>query len=402
MSHVAELNTPRVGAEMDAEHTIPFREGVARVVRLDALRGGDAWRAALAAKTKDHRFYEIVEETLRNGFEHRYIVLEDTSGEVRGIQPVFFLQQNLIEGVPALHRPVQAIRRLFPRFLTMRTLMIGNAAGNGHLGACRSEDDKWLAFALAQTIPEYARRAKASLVVFKDFPAPDRDSLGSLTQHGFARIPSMPVTYLLLGNYRTFEDYFARLSKATRKDLRRKFRRAENFAPLEFEALHDITPYVDEVHPLYLAVHERSAMKFETLTKEFICELGQRMPDRAQFFIWRQSGRIVAFTIGMIHDGVFYDDYLGMDYSVALDLHLYFLTFRDIVRWCIEHGLTSYCSSPLNYEPKLHFDCVLGPLDLYVMHTSRLLNGIFRRILPLIEPTRHDRVLHRFPNAHEL
>ncbi|MGZ5019151.1 MAG: GNAT family N-acetyltransferase, partial [Chthoniobacterales bacterium] len=251
MSHVAELTTPRVGAEMDAEHTIPFREGVARVVRLDALRGGDAWRAALAAKTKDHRFYEIVEETLRNGFEHRYVVFEDARGEVRGIQPVFFLQQNLIEGVPALHRPVQAIRRLFPRFLTMRTLMIGNAAGNGHLGACRSEDDKWLAFALAQTIPEYARRAKASLVVFKDFPSPDRDSLGSLTQHGFARIPSMPVTYLSLGSYRTFEDYFARLSKATRKDLRRKFRRAEDFASLEFEARHDITPYVDEVHPLY-------------------------------------------------------------------------------------------------------------------------------------------------------
>jgi hypothetical protein len=36
------------------------------------------------------------------------------------------------------------------------------------------------------------------------------------------------------------------------------------------------------------------------------------------------------------------------------------------------------------------------------MHTSPLLNRIFSRVLPLIEPTRHDPVLHRFPNAHEL
>ena len=230
-SRVAELPQPPTSGPMEAEHTIPFRDGLARVVRLDALRGSDAWRAALAGKTKDHRFYQIAEETLRNGFEHRYLVFEDTSGAVRGVQPVFFLQQNLIEGVPALHRPVQAIRRFFPRFLTMRTLMIGNAAGNGHLGACNDTDEKWLALALAQTIPEYARRAGASLVVFKDFPAPDRDSLGTLTQHGFTRVPSMPVTHLSLGDYRTFDDYFARLSKATRKDLRRKFRRAEKFAP---------------------------------------------------------------------------------------------------------------------------------------------------------------------------
>ena len=42
------------------------------------------------------------------------------------------------------------------------------------------------------------------------------------------------------------------------------------------------------------------------------------------------------------------------------------------------------------------------PLDLYVMHSSRFLNAIFRRILPLLEPTRYDRVIHHFPNADEI
>ncbi|MFL6529383.1 MAG: GNAT family N-acetyltransferase [Chthoniobacterales bacterium] len=386
---------------MDAEWTIPFRNGVARVVRLGALKQLDAWRDVLAQKSKDHRFYEIVDETLRQAFDHRYIVYEDHDGVVRGVQPVFFLQQNLIEGVPSLRRAAEFIRRRFPRFLTMRTLMIGNAAGNGHLGAANDDDAAWLASALADTISAYARLAKASLVVFKDFEASARDLLGTLCARGFTRIPSMPVTVLKL-NYRSFDEYFASLGKSTRKDLRRKFRRADKAEPLQLEVVNDVTPVVDEVYPLYLAVHERSSMKFETLTKEFLCALGQRMPDKARFLLWRHAGRIVAFTIAVVHNGVFSDDYLGLDYRVALDLHLYFVTFRDIINWCINNGLTTYVSSPLNYEPKLHLDCLLGPLDLYVKHTSPLLNPIFRRILPSMEPTRHDPVLHRFPNAHEL
>ena len=159
---------------------------------------------------------------------------------------------------------------------------------------------------------------------------------------------------------------------------------------------------MDEIYPLYLQVHERSALKFERLTKAYFRSLGERMPDKARFFIWRQEGRIIAFSLAIVHEGVIYDDCLGLDYRVARDLHLYFYTLRDIISWAIKEGIEHYCSSPLNYEPKLHLACRLMPLDLYVMHTSRLLNPIFRRAVKLLEPTRHDPVLRRFPNAHEL
>ena len=69
------------------------------------------------------------------------------------------------------------------------------------------------------------------------------------------------------------------------------------------EVVTDLTPYVDEVYPLYLQVHERSPLKFERLTKEYLCSLGQRMPERARFFIWRQSGKAIAFSIALVHDG---------------------------------------------------------------------------------------------------
>src|SRR5438876_45657 len=290
--------------------TFSFEDGTAAVVSPDELRQYEDWPSAFHDCCKDHRFYEIIEETLANDFEYQYLILRDRTGKMRGIQPFFFVQQNLVEGIP---------------------------------GGTR-----------------------------------------------------------LALNVRDFDDYLAHLSYGTRKSLRRKFRKTERAAKIELEIVSDITPHLDEVYPLYLAVHERSPMKFEKLTKEYLSKLGQLMPERVRFFIWRLDRRIIAFSICMVHDGTIYDEYLGLDYSVALDLHLYFYTLRDILRWAIDNRLTFYCSSPLNYDPKLHLGCDLAPLDLYVKHTQPLLNPIFRRVVRLLEPTRHDPVLPKFSNVAEL
>jgi predicted N-acyltransferase len=386
---------------MSRTEPIPFSNGVARVLSRDELENIEAWSCAFAGKSKDHRFYEIVADTLGPGFEHHYLALEDRAGKVRGIQPVFFVQQNLVEGIPALRAAVEKVRKRFPRFLTMRVLMVGNAAGEGQLSACAPEDEAWVAQALHEVLPAFARRAKASLIVFKDFPARYRSILQPLAATDFTRVPSMPMTELTL-DYRDFEHYVTTLGASTRKDLRRKFRRIADAPPIELEVTADLSPYVDEVYPLYLQVHERSPLKFERLTKEYLSELGRRIPERARFFVWRQNGKAIAFSIALVHDGTFYDDYLGLDYRVALDLHLYFYTLRDILSWSLAQGLKRYRSSPLNYQPKLHLGCALYPLDLYVRHTNPALNKIFRPILKLLEPTRHDPVLKRFRNAHEL
>jgi len=387
---------------MPHRHIIQFDEGVAKVLQLRELQNCEAWKRALQNNCKDHRYYEIVEETLDCGFEHYYLVLETRSGEATAIQPVFFVRQNLVEGVPGKIRSIlDRVRKVFPRFLTMRVLMVGCGAGTGDLGACDERDEPWLADALQATLRIYAKRNKASLVVFKDFPANYRSALDRLLSSGYARMPSMPMTRLPL-SYANWDEYFCTLSKATRKDLRRKFRKTERAPKIEMQVLNDVRPLVDEIYPLYLAVHERSPLKFETLTKDYFRAVGQRMPDRARFLIWRQHGKIVAFSFCLVCGDALYDECIGLDYSVALDLHLYFYTLRDIISWALQQRLKYYYSNPLNYEPKLHLDCELVPLDLYVTHTNPLLNPIFRRVLKYLGPTRHDPVLQKFPNADQL
>jgi predicted N-acyltransferase len=166
--------------------------------------------------------------------------------------------------------------------------------------------------------------------------------------------------------------------------------------------LSDIGPIVDELYPLYLQVYERSQLHFEKLTPAFFAEIGARMPDKTRFFVWRQQGRAVAFALCMFEGEDFYPEYVGFDYRVALDLHLYHYIVRDMIGWAIAHGFRELRSSGLNYDPKLHFRHRLDPVDLYVRHASPLMNAVVRRVLPWIEPTRYDPVLPLFPNYAEL
>jgi predicted N-acyltransferase len=202
--------------------------------------------------------------------------------------------------------------------------------------------------------------------------------------------------------YKSFDDYMAKaLSKATRKDLRRKFKAAQG-AALKMTVVEDVTPFIDEVYPLYLNVYKRSKLHFEKLTKEYLCELGRRMPERTRFFLWHHQGRVVAFNLCMVHNDAIYDQYIGLDYSVALDLHLYHYTIRDIMGWAMAQGYRWYRSNGLNYDPKLHLRMQLDPLDLYVRHRWTAANAILKIVLPLLEPTQYDKNLRKFANYSEL
>jgi predicted N-acyltransferase len=373
-------------------------QGTVRVATLAEVEAEPVWGDCFAHSRKDHRYYEIVERSLSSGFDHRYFVLENAAGTVSAIQPFFLVRQDVLAGSSALVRAMAArLRQVVPRFLTIQTLMVGCAAGAGEL-PFGPQDRTRLAELLGTAALSYARSIGVGLVVLKDFSSDYRPAMRALERRGYVRAPSMPATRLDI-RYRGFDEYVAHvLGKATRKDLRRKFRRLESAAPLTLEVVADASSYADELHALYRQVFDRSSLRFETLTKEYLGRLGRAMPDRVRFFVWRQHGRAVAFSLCMIEGDAIWDEYIGLDYAVALDLHLYFVTFRDIAAWAMEHGFRAYCSTALSYEPKLRLGSELLPLDLYVSHTMPLLRGVLRWTLPLLEPTRNDPILRRFPN----
>jgi len=376
--------------------------GRLEVMSRDELAACARWASTFADERKDHRYYELVEDTIQPEFVFRYFAVKDESGTVRAVQPFFIIDQDLLVGMsPRIGAVTAFIRRLWPRFMTMRTLMVGCAAGEGHLdgehgalGMC--------AQILAQGLVPQARKLKSRLIVMKEFPARYRSVLQCFVAQGYTRVPSMPMTSLNI-DYADFDDYMKRaLTSATRKKLRKNFAASTRAEPLEMSVVHDASDVIDEIYPLYLQVYHRSTLHFEKLTKAYFCELGRLMPDKTRFFLWRQGGKIVAFGLCMVQHQDICGEYVGFDYAVALDLHLYHYVTRDIVSWAIANGYKSFRSSALNYDPKLHLRHVLDPIDLYVRHTSPVINFGLKRALPWLEPTRYDKTLPKFPNYKDL
>jgi hypothetical protein len=369
--------------------------------RTDLLRVPH-WQAAFANQRKDHRYYELIEDTLHLDFEYHYFAIRDADGGVHAVQPFFLLDQDLLIGMSPRFGPlIGAIRYPWPRFMRVRTLMVGCAAGEGHLDVGETHG-RGYSLVLASSITSHARRLGASLIVLKEFPAKYRSALGCFLDNGFTRIPSLPMTRLCI-DYSSFDDYMVRaLNSATRRKLRKKFQAAEQAPKIKMSVIEDVRPVIDQVYPLYLQVYQRSKLHFEKLTEQYFCELGRRMRDKVRFFLWRRGGRIVAFATCMVQDDTIYAEYIGLDYNLALDLHLYHYAFRDIVGWAIANGYKWFRSSGLNYDPKLHLRHLLDPVDLYVRHTSGAVNACLKRLLPLLEPTRYDKTLAKFINYHEL
>jgi predicted N-acyltransferase len=204
-------------------------------------------------------------------------------------------------------------------------------------------------------------------------------------------------------DFANFEEYMSKkLSRVFRKNLRRKLRASDGKPQITMEVLTDASPVVEDLYPLYLQTYERSDFNFEKLTPDYFRLVGQRLPDRALFFLWRQSGRIIAFSHCMVHQGTLYDLALGLDYPLALELSMYFVTWHDVIEWALKNGIKAYHTGPLNYDPKLHLKLTLSPLDLYARHNQALFNPFFKLAIKYLEPTRHDPVIKQFPNAGDL
>ena len=63
------------------------------------------------------------------------------------------------------------VRQFYPRFLKLRTLMVGCSAGEAHLAATATLPVNIVAETLSSGIVKQARSLNAQLIVLKEFPA---------------------------------------------------------------------------------------------------------------------------------------------------------------------------------------------------------------------------------------
>ncbi|MBF0593592.1 MAG: GNAT family N-acetyltransferase [Candidatus Omnitrophica bacterium] len=355
------------------------------------------WESIFPPIAESYDFFRTLEETSQDQFKTFYITLREGQRIVCAA-PCFVMDYPLDTTVDGfIKSTLNGFEKIIGRKIILRLLICGCTAAEGRLGTIDS-DRQDIGETLLAEMRSLARREGISLIAFKDFHESYNAFFQPLIRLGLHLIPSYPSVALDLP-YRSFEEYFATLSKATRKDLRRKFQKIDKLPPITVEVVTDISGLLDDIYPLYLNTLQKSDVQFERLSREFFARIPANMPGETRYFLWRLGNKIVAFDLCLTKGNILVDEYIGLDYSIAYDYHLYYLTFRDIVNWCIQNNIHTYESGALNYDPKKRLDFRFVPHNIYLKHLNPVMNIFFGWLGQIIKPDNFDPTLKALKKA---
>jgi Acetyltransferase (GNAT) domain len=331
-------------------------------------------------------FYLSQQESGMAGFEFLYLTLYYRDTPVL-IAPMFTAQFNMGLAMDDVgRRRLQKIQRIWRGLLVVKTLFCGSPISEKGIVGIHPDyrADSGLLETFDRALVELARYHRARMVVFKDFMDSDLEPLSPLRSMGWFRGDGLPAACLPV-RFSSLDEYLAQLGYATRKDLRRKLRKAEQSGHLEIQAVSDINAFIDDAYRLYLNVHSASDMHFELLTKQLFLNFTRFMPANTVFFLYwtkdpsRHARKLVGLNFCLQFEDRLIDKYIGMDYSVSRDLNLYFVSFLYNVQWCLDNQKTNYMLSQGGYPVKIRLGAQLIPMRTMTKIVNPFMNWFANR-----------------------
>jgi hypothetical protein len=337
------------------------------------------WDNCFPGELEGWAFYRACEAVGPPGFSWYYIAALDEDRLIAAV-PAFGTDYRLDTTVQGVAKRIsERIHAIAPRLTSLRLMALGSPVAEiCHLGfAGHVPPDRKVAILghLVEAFQRFARKTGFQLFAVKD--APDAQAplwQAVLVPAGFSRLPGLPTAVLNLGDG-SFDAYLASLSRATRKDMRRKLRQ---FETVRVEQRWQIDDVVDDVFRLYGETLDNSELQFERLPREYFqVFLKEMSPRGSAFLFWADEG-LIAFNLVLEESGRLVDKYVGMDYRFIRRYSPYFNTWLHNVRYCVDKGIPVYQSGQAGYAPKLRLGCTLQANWQYFQHCNPLLNALMR------------------------
>jgi hypothetical protein len=337
------------------------------------------WNALFPGELEDWAYYHAVENARLADFEWLYFGVRDVAG-LRVVVPAFVTEYRLdttLEG--RLRRVISSLSRAVPALLCPRMLSLGSPVSEGlHAGfaadAGPAERERLFATIL-EGCEQQAALHGARMIAIKDASNAQSEAwLNLLRGCGLRRQPGLPSATLALP-FDSVDAYLASLSRATRKNLRRKLRTRPR---LRVEWRANIDGISNAVAGLYQNTLERAAMQFEELTPAFFANVLSGSDGRARCVCYWLGDELVAFNLVLVSSDRLIDKYIGMDYRHARELNLYYVSWMENVRFAIEHGIPLFQSGQGLPEEKLRLGSTLSANWLWYRHRNRLIDGTLK------------------------
>ena len=351
------------------------------------------WESVFPKVPESYDFFRTLDGSGFGQFSFYYIMVYKDKEPV-GATTCFTMNYSLDTSVSGpLKRLTVSIKKLAPRIFNIKVLVCGTPIAPGRIGFKGDGDP--VVRAILRRMERMAKREKAHIIAFKDFDKSYMKTLAPLKKEGFTRLNGLPLTELKI-DFKDFEGYLATLHGENRYGLRRKYRKVDKNVTItmeEADALEDGA--LRDAYSLFCNVETKHGVNFEKVPVDFFRNIPKNMPGETKFFLWRINGAIVMFLFCLVSDGVLIDYYVGFDYKIAYKYHLYFIQFRDMIKWCIDNNISKFEMGVTGYETKrrLGFDFIHQ--DLYVRLRNRMLRPAFNLICKFLKFENYDPALRR-------
>lgn len=343
-----------------------------------------AWSALFPGELEDYDYLTAVERSGLDGFGWRYALVFE-AGELVAAAPGFVTDYPLETTLDGTGRRLaDVVLRWFPRLLTLRLGCLGSpCAEKALIGVTAAASPERRAGYVRTLIDGFERAAGnegCGLIGLKDLAEADRLTWSAgFEALGYRAIDSMPVAHLPV-DFADLDEYCARLSPATRKDMRRKLR---VLSEVHIETRTEIDDVIDRIMALYADTRERAEAGLEVLTPDYFRGVLRQMPDRAFMVLYYAGPRLLAANL-LLRDGTtLLDKYFCMDAAEGRRLNLYFISWFTNIRLCLEAGQTRYQAGQAAYGAKLRLGARLSGATNYFRHRNPLLNAVLRLAAPM-------------------
>ncbi len=213
-----------------------------------------------------------------------------------------------------------------------------------------------------------AKRQKASVIVIKEFTGPQCEQLKDFSDAGFLKC-QIPPLHSLSRPFTSFQDYLGSLRSRYRAEINRSIKK---FTAAGFRVEQVYGPdrlcevLTDDAHKLYCAVRDRSKYKLEFLSADFLRDLGRRFGADASLTCIYLGERLAGFTLGIMHNGGYYNMNSGLDYELNPLGDVYFNLFYNDLDFAWKRGAKQIDLGLTSDDFKSRLGTEIEPLYLFI------------------------------------
>lgn len=355
----------------------------ARVLSSIHQVGQPAWDACFPGALESFDYLAAVEAAGLEGFALRYVLVADAGRPVAAV-PGFICDYPLDTTLNGAGRSlVGAIRRLSPRAFTVRLAALGSPCTEDvNLGVAPRVDPARrgeIARLALQAFETEALALGCGLMAVKDAPV-DAAHVGEAARAlGYQPTPGMPSAVLDI-DFDDLDGYLGRLSRATRRDLRRKLRSAHE---LRIETRRDLAGLEDRVAALYAETRARSDQQLEDLTAAYFTGVLAHMGERAFCVLYYAGEDLIGFNLLLQDAETLLDKFFCMETVRGPAHDLYFVSWAHNVGLCLARGLKRYQSGQAGYATKRRLGCAFPPTEMFFRHRRPWVDRVLKWAAPM-------------------